>query len=119
MMQNLNTNLSKINVEQNARAKRAEDEMEGMRRKFQDLAMKIFIRHPPVHNQQGKGQCPHCQVPPAQPRFIIHHRPATFCYYLWQQTPTHPEPSFTIQCHLPNKTCETKPIFTGHLISMV
>lgn len=61
MMQSLNTNLSKINVEQNAQAKRAEDEMEGMRRKFQDLAMKIFIRHPPDHNQQAKGQCPQCQ----------------------------------------------------------
>ena len=62
MMENLNTNLSKINIKQNAEAKRAEDEMEGMRRKFQDLAMKIFVRHPPDHTQQAKGQCPHCQV---------------------------------------------------------
>jgi len=45
-----------------SQAKRAQEEMETLRRKFQDLAMKIFVRHPPDHSQQPRGQCHHCQA---------------------------------------------------------
>eukprot|EP01006_Ploeotia_vitrea_P054301 TRINITY_DN67870_c2_g4_i1.p1 TRINITY_DN67870_c2_g4~~TRINITY_DN67870_c2_g4_i1.p1 ORF type:complete len:1236 (-),score=168.86 TRINITY_DN67870_c2_g4_i1:194-3901(-) len=60
MLANIHSNLSKINVKQGSAAKAAEDEMEGMRKKFQDLAMKIFIKNPPDHNQPSKAHCPHC-----------------------------------------------------------
>eukprot|EP01012_Entosiphon_sulcatum_P034864 TRINITY_DN4426_c0_g1_i1.p1 TRINITY_DN4426_c0_g1~~TRINITY_DN4426_c0_g1_i1.p1 ORF type:complete len:1254 (+),score=336.39 TRINITY_DN4426_c0_g1_i1:198-3764(+) len=61
MLASLNTNLSKINLKQSQQAaKQAEDEMEALRRKFQDLAMKIFIRHKPDHNLAMRGACPNC-----------------------------------------------------------
>lgn len=61
LLSNLGGN-AKVSVKQTTQAKRAEEEMEVMRQKFQDLAMKIFVRHPPDHAQQPKGSCPHCQA---------------------------------------------------------